>query len=86
MSKTAVRTSARRRHKVRRRSFSTVWPHTGQKVRQAGIYRGLDSCHREIHVKRGSSFPPCHMCYKATSWKIVKRGPGRPVKVHQSAA
>lgn len=47
-------------------------PHTGHKVERAGIYKGGDRCHRTIRVRKGSSFPPCHQCYKATTWKLVK--------------
>jgi hypothetical protein len=46
--------------------------YTGHKCEQSGIYRTECTCHNEIALSKGDTFPPCGQCKKAVSYTLVR--------------
>lgn len=45
---------------------------TGQKCTTSGIYRSDCTCHSEMTLAQGKTFPPCSDCKRAVNWTLVR--------------
>jgi hypothetical protein len=61
-----------RHHRSERVKTRRSLTSTGFACQATGLYRGTCRCAREIALRRGKTFPPCHNCYRATTWRMVR--------------